>query len=111
MPNEESNWSFTVVKGGSFSHTLIFEDDEGAPVDVSGKQPRMLVKYGQGGASILEWKRVDGYFTSLGPGDPEQFRFDLTLVQINALTFKVANYFFFLNGSDELLFTGTIQVK
>lgn len=107
--NEESNWSFIVVKGGSFSHTLIFEDDAGNEVPVSDKSPRMLVKYDSG--STLEWDVAGGYFTSLAPGQPGRWRFDLTTVQINALTFKVANFFFFLDDEDELLFTGTIQVK
>lgn len=107
MP-EEPYWSITLVKGGTFSHTLYFEDDNGDPFNVSAKQPRMLVKFGE---STLEWKRVDGYFTYLGPGSPDAFRFDLTLAQINALTFRSANFFFFLNGNDELLFEGAIRVR
>ena len=109
MANEEPNWSFTVVKGGSFSHTLYFTDDQGEAVDVSGKQPRMLVKVRD--VVAAEWTRSGGYFTSLDPDNPEAFRFDLTTDQINELPFKVANYFFFLDGEDELLFTGTIQVR
>lgn len=98
-----------LVKGGAFTHTLQFEDDEENRVSVVGKNPRMLVKYAD---QVLEWTLAGGHFTILPePAELGRIRFDLTTAQINALTFLSANFYLFLNGENEFQFPGSIRVK
>lgn len=108
---EESHWSFSVVKGGSYSRTLAFSDDAGDPEDVSATDPRILVKYGPGGSESIEWTVADGQLAPLGGIDSDKIVLSLTTEEIEAFEFKVASIYFFLNGEDDLLFAGTVQVK
>ncbi len=109
MANEETHWSFILVKGGSFSHTLEFYDDAGSPFDIGSTTPRLLVKPNTG--SDFSWTLAGGHFTKLTGPDSHKIRFDLTTVQINALGFKAGAIYFYLNDDADLLFSGTVQVK
>lgn len=103
-------WEIVLIRGGAFSHTLQFENDDGDRVSVLTKNPRILVKHSK--TQVIEWTLAGGYFTILAePAGLGQIRFDLTAGQINALPFSAAEMYFFLNGENEYLFPGSIRVK
>ena len=109
MANEESFWSFELVKGGTFTASLLFEDDDDQPVNLTGKSPRILVKFGTD--QTLEWTVSGGQLEILSPPADGRMRLFLTQVAINALTFRTANYFLFFDDTDYLVLQGTIRVK
>lgn len=104
-------WSFELVKGGSFAAQLLFENNVPEPVDLSSYDGiRMLVKFG---SSQIEWSTETGEITVLSPATNGLIRIALTRIAIEALTFKLANYYLFIDdGNDSsLILEGTITVK
>lgn len=104
-------WSFELVKGGSFAAQLLFETGVPEAVDLSNADSiRMLVKFG---ASQLEWSTATSEITILSPPTDGLIRISLTRVAIEALPFKLANYYLFIDeGNDSsLVLEGTITVK
>lgn len=113
MLNYETTFPIRVVKGGSFSHRFQFFQDEAGivPVNGTGWTPRILVKWMTGSViSTLEWTVTGGHLTVINAAALE-IDLILTVVQINALTFKAGNYFFYLNNISELALEGTVQVR
>ena len=105
-------WSFDLVKGGTFAAQLLFEDAAGEPVDLGSLTGiRMLVKYGTG--QEIVWSTAGGQFQIIAPASGGFIRFSLTRSAIEALNFRLANYYLFLDSSTEgeLVLEGTIAVK
>ncbi len=103
---EESNWNFTLVKGGSFSAEMLFEDEAGEPVPLDGNVIRMLVK--SVGNEQIQWSTSSGEFVILPATG--RVRFSLSISQIQALTFRAANLFILINDFQSGI-EGTIIVK
>jgi hypothetical protein len=110
MANDLTTFEILLVKGGAFENTWeLFQDDAMLiPTNLSGKSPRILVKFG---AESIEWTVAGGHISVLAPATDGKVRIQLTTGQINALTFKAASAFLFLNGENELTAEGTITVK
>lgn len=106
---EKPFWEITLVKGSPFSRTMQFEDDNGSPVDVVGKVPKMLIKYSDD--LTMELLAAAGYFTLVSPTANGQVRFSMTTAQVQALPFTAASFYFFLDSSDEFLFPGSMRVR
>lgn len=109
---EQTTQPIVLIKGGSYSHEYEFEAPDGSLLDLSGRELRMLVKWNSGGVSgAAEWKTSAGHFTIVAGTQNKRANFALTTAQINALEFKAATYYFFLDGENDFLFDGTIQVR
>lgn len=110
MIEESTSWLIPLVKGGAFETVWeLFEDDlMTVPADLSGKSPRILLKYDTN--STLEWTTGDE-ITVLSPAKDGKIQISLETAEIQALAFKVANGFFFLDGENEFLAEGVVRVK
>lgn len=108
---DTTTFPIKLVKGGTYSHRFEFYQDDAAtvPVDLTGKSPRILVKSGAG--PTAEWTVTGGQVVVSPPASDGRMVFSLTLAEIQALTFKAAHYFMFLDGNDDLVLEGTVQVR
>ncbi len=105
----DSNWNFTLVQGGSFTRVFELKDDDGDLFDVAGSDPRILVKFQS--VVIQEWTIADGQLELINPTSEGKIRFHLTAEEIEEIDYTEAVYYFFLNGEDDLLFDGQIEVR
>lgn len=105
-----TSYNLRMVKGGSFFRGFVFYQDEEATqeVDLTGKSPRFLVKYG---GQTLEWTVAGGEVTVVAPATDGAIELSLTTTEVNALTFKAATFYLFLDNEAELVLEGTVSVE
>lgn len=96
MVEGQTSFLITLVRGGNFSTVWeLFQDEEvTAPADLSGKSPRILLNFGDN--QQAEWT-TGNELTILSPATDGKLQIALSSAEIGALTFKVANCFFFLD--------------
>lgn len=107
----DSTFKILLVKGGSYSRVWRFYQDQARSqrTNLSGKSPRFLVKFADG--TTLEWTVAGGHVAVLSPASNGELTLTLSTAQINALSFKAAAAFLFLDGENELIAEGTVRVR
>lgn len=104
-------WHILLIKGGAFDDAEFeFAAPDDQLLDLSGRLLRILVKWNNG-LNALEWTTGGGHIEIVPGTDNRRARLVLTVEQINALVFKAASFYFFLDGEQDYVTEGTITVK